>query len=84
MYELEGKPDYRGSRDEIVRADIENKFTRSITLLSCCGNAPKEYFVSCTDYYVRCPKCKKRTRTYRHLYEAKQAWNRKEFEKEGN
>lgn len=77
ILDLHGKPDYRGSRDEIIRHDIEAKFERSITLHDCdCGETPKEMFKSCHDYYVVCPVCGKKTKTYRHMYEAMQAWNR--------
>lgn len=83
MYELNGKPDYKGSRDEIIRADIEDKFTRMITLKECCGETPTVYFQSYHDWFVRCPKCRKQTEMCKHQYEAMQEWNRQEFKKEG-
>ena len=69
------RPDYKGSRDEIVRMDIEAAFTRSIQLKKCCEEKPKELFRSNHDYFIKCQKCGRQTRKYRHLYEAKQAWN---------
>lgn len=73
-----GDPDYQGSNDEIIRGSIENRFTLSIPLDYCCGAEPKEYFISCHDYKVKCPVCGKQTKWYPHLYKAKQAWNRGE------
>ena len=73
------KPDYQGSRDEIVRDSIEDRFTEQIHLFACsCGESPIEMFRSCHEYFVRCPKCKTQTKMYKHLYEAKQAWNKGE------
>ena len=69
------KPDYLGSQDEIVRYSIENRFTLMIPLQKCCGRDPEECFKSSHEYFVRCPICKSHTDCYRHLYEAKQAWN---------
>ena len=79
MYETEGKPDYKGSRDEIVRLHIESEFERKITKRLCCGSQPWEMFKSCHDYFIKCGHCGVRTKTYRHLYQAKQAWNREEI-----
>lgn len=73
-----GKPDYGNNKDEIVRLCIEDKFERAITLYKCCNVEPKGMFRSCKEYFVRCPICNTRTRYFRHLYEAKQAWNRGE------
>ena len=77
-YDFSGKPDYKGSRDEIVRLTIENCFTMAIALKKCCGVKPDEMFRSTTEYFVKCPECGKSTKMYKHLYEAKQAWNREE------
>ena len=73
------KPDYQGKRDEIVRYSIEREFTAKIKLKECsfCKIPPKEMFRSCREYFVLCPKCSKRTVMLKHLYEAKQEWNRK-------
>lgn len=78
IYDLFGAPDYEGSRDEIVRYSIENRFTNSINLIRCCNVDPQELFRSSTEYFVRCKQCGKQTKTFKHLYEAKQAWNRGE------
>ena len=79
MYKPIGKikhPDYGGERDEIIRDHIEREFEDSIVLDKCtCGSSPKEMFKSCRDYFVMCDKCKRKTSFYRHMYEAKQAWN---------
>lgn len=72
------KPDYQGSRDEIVRMTIENDFTRKIMLKKCvCGQIPKEKFYGCTEYFISCPRCGMKTECHRHLYEAKIEWNKK-------
>ena len=76
--DLFGDPDYEGSRDEIVRYSIENRYTNRINLIRCCSVDPAEMFRSSTEYFVRCKQCGKQTKTFRHLYEAKQAWNRGE------
>lgn len=71
------KPDYRGSRNEIIRLSIERDFERSIQLLPCtCKHDPISMFRSSTEYFVKCPGCGSKTKMYRHTYEAKQAWNR--------
>ena len=71
------KPDYQGKTDEILRASIEHDFERQITLANCsCGQEPTPKFFSCKDYFIQCNNCGKKTKTYRHLYEAKQAWNK--------
>lgn len=77
IYDLFGAPDY-DSKDEIVRYSIENRFTNSINLIRCCSMDPREMFRSSTEYFVRCKQCGKQTKTFKHLYEAKQAWNRGE------
>ena len=71
------KPDYHGVRDEIIRLHIEKAFTEKIELKACvCGVVPHEKFWSDTAYFVGCPRCRRQTKEYRHLYEAKQAWNK--------
>ena len=79
MHETKGKPDYNGATDEITRLDIERKFTNAIKLNRCCQSRPHEMFKSCREYYIMCPACRKITKAHRHLYEAKQAWNRGEY-----
>lgn len=79
-YDLSGKPDYQGHKDECVRHTIENCFTMAISLKKCCKAIPGERFRSSTEFFVVCPKCGKATKMYKHLYEAKQAWNREERE----
>lgn len=80
IYDLKGDPDYHGSRDEIARYSIEHRFELSINLWSCeCGESPKLYFRSCTEYFVECPRCLRRTAYHKHAYKAMQAWNRKEY-----
>ena len=37
------RPDYKGSRDEIVRMSIEIEFERSIRLKKCCEKNQKNY-----------------------------------------
>lgn len=74
-----GKPDYHGSNDEIIRYSIENRFTNAIQMFKCCDEVPKEMFRSCHEYFVKCPVCGRRTKMFKHLYEAKQAWNRGEI-----
>ena len=68
-------PDYHGSRDEIVRLSTEARFERRIKLAKCCGAVPKMMFRSDTEFFVKCSICQKRTKYYKHLYEAKQVWN---------
>lgn len=79
LFDYNGKPNYNGSRDECVRFTIEARFTEMIGLDECCESEPKPYCRSCHEYFVECPVCKKRTKYYKHLYEAKQAWNRGEI-----
>ena len=67
-----------GSKDEIVRYSIEHRFTEQIPLDECCGTIPTELFVSCKEYFIRCRFCGKQTKIHKHLYEARQAWNRGE------
>jgi hypothetical protein len=79
LFDMYGKPDYHGSKDEIVRYDIEFRFENSIRLYKCeCGSSPKEMFKSCHEYFVKCPSCSKQTKMFKHCYEAKQAWNKGE------
>ena len=73
------EPNYQGSRDEIVRLHIENDFQQRIPLIECCGLHPQEKFKSCHEYFIICPVCGKHTKCYRHLYQAKQAWNKEEL-----
>ena len=73
-------PDYKGSGDEIIRAHIESQFEEMIILNECCGQKPLEYFKSCKEYFIKCPICQRRTRYFKHLYQAKQAWNKGESE----
>ena len=71
------RPDFYGERDEIVRLHIETQFEMQIALVKCsCGCDPKPMFKSDKDYFIECHNCSCRTGMYRHLYEAKQAWNR--------
>ena len=77
-YDFSGKPDYQGHKDECARYTIENCFTMAISLKKCCKAILKEMFRSSTEFFVVCPKCGKATKMYKHLYEAKQAWNREE------
>ena len=74
------KPNYGESRDEIVRAHIEYEFQKMVPLSTCCGKTPQEMFRSCHEYFVKCSICGRRTKYFRHLYEAKQAWNKEEYE----
>lgn len=76
IIDLYGRPDYKGSKDEIIRLSIESRFTDQISLFPCsCGTAPNEMFRSCKEYFIECPACKSRTKYHRHLYEAMHAWN---------
>lgn len=78
------KPDYKGSKDEIVRFHKERQLESLIILQKCeCGNKPNEYFRSCHEYFIMCPSCRKRTKYFRHLYESKQHWNLGERISEG-
>lgn len=77
MHETKGNPDYKGSRDEIVRLTIEARFERKIKLWECCcGGQPQEWYRG--EYCVKCLCCGRTTEWFSHLYKAKQAWNRKE------
>ncbi len=78
LFDFEGDPIYT-SRDECVRLTEEHRFEELINIFPCsCGEKPKEYFRSCKEYFVKCPKCEKRTGYYKHMYLAIQAWNRGE------
>ncbi len=69
------KPNYNGIRDEIIRLHIEREFEEKNVLQRCeCGKKPVTKFRSCKEYFVVC-ECGIKTKYYRHLYEAKQAWN---------
>ena len=74
IFDFYGKPE--SSKDEIIRYSNETRFQNKISLFTCCGVVPETMFQSCHDYFVRCPVCKKRTKMYRHLYEAMHEWNR--------
>ena len=76
------KPDYHGAADEITRYSIELDFEMSIKLHKCryCDRLPAQYFRGCYEQFVMCEQCNKRTKYYRHAYEAMQAWNRGEYE----
>ena len=69
------KPAYADTRDEILRYDAEAKLEDRIRLAKCCGAQPKRMFKSCHEYYIVCPTCGRITDTYKHMYEAMQAWN---------
>lgn len=84
IQDIYGMPDFHGSRDEIVRYSIEQDFENRITLIGCCHKRPVEMFKSSSEYFVRCKECGKQTRTYKHMYEAKQAWNRGEYDNNRN
>ena len=73
-------PDYGGSQDEIVRLDIESKFEEQFELNKCCGIEPDRMFRSCKEYFIKCPICGRRTKMYRKMYMAIQAWNEGETE----
>lgn len=76
LFDFFGKPDYKGSRDEIVRSDIEAKFTLQMKTKDCtCGAEPVQMCESCKEYFVKCPECNRQTKTHRYMYEAIQAWN---------
>lgn len=78
-YKFYGKPNYMGITDEIYRYSIELDFERKIPLDKCCNKKPTEMFRSCHEYFIKCKVCGKMTKMFRHMYEAKQAWNRKEY-----
>ena len=69
------RPDYKGSRDEIVRLSIEARFTAKIKVKLHCQTDPCVKFRSTTEYWVECPVCKLKTKPFKHEYEAKQEWN---------
>jgi hypothetical protein len=77
LFRYRGKPAY-SSKDEIIRATEESYFENLIDLDYCCGVEPGRWTRSCKEYFLICPVCKKQTKTYRHLYQAMQAWNRGE------
>ena len=70
-------PNYFGTRDEILRFEIENKFENSIKLEKCnkCGRIPSKKFMSTQKYRVACEYCNIGTKYYKHMYIAKQVWN---------
>lgn len=79
MFDFSGNPDYQGKQDEIVRASIEDKFTRSINLIECsCGMLPREKFIGCHEFFIEC-QCGRKTKIYRYLYKAKQSWNKEQI-----
>lgn len=75
-YRFGGKPDYHGETDEIIRLSIETRFELAIEKTKCCGFTPLTKFLGCHEFFVICPTCGRRTKYYKHAYEAKQAWNR--------
>lgn len=78
-----GDPDYRGFTDEITRYSIEADFEHSIKLKKCqeCMVEPEKLFKSCHEYRVKCPKCGRATEHFKKMYQAMQAWNRREVGK---
>jgi hypothetical protein len=75
IFDYYGKPET--SKDEIIRYSLEKRFEEKIHLVECkCGAIPKKWFRSCKEYFIKCPVCGKQTKTYRHLYEADQMWNK--------
>lgn len=76
-HKYSGKPDYRGFTDEINRYSIELDFELAIPLDRCpvCKVEVDKMFRSCKEYFVKCPKCGKRTAYYKYMYQAMQAWN---------
>lgn len=74
------KPDYKGRLDEIDRLNAELKLENRILLEKCCNAEPVGKFRSCTEFWVECPVCGKRTKTYRKYYMAMQAWNKGEYQ----
>lgn len=75
-HNLSGDPGYQGKTDEITRLSIETDFENSMVLFRCeCGEEPEKYFKSCHDYFVKCPKCGRKTDYYAKMYKAMQAWN---------
>ena len=73
------EPDYHGATDEITRYSIEVDFENSIILQNHCNAKPEQYFRSCREYFVKCPKCGRRTKYHKKAYQAMQAWNKGEF-----
>lgn len=69
-------PDYKDSKDEIVRLHAERLLENAITLRKCCGVEPKEYFRSCHEYFVICPVCGAKTKMCKKSYLAMQDWNK--------
>ncbi len=59
------------SRDEIIRATAEAKKARAIKLNKCCNEVPLEM----QGNFIYCPICGKRTKEFKALYLAKEAWN---------
>lgn len=64
------------SRDEIIRATAEAKKARAIKLNKCCNEVPLE--MQYKGSFIYCPICGKRTKEFRALYLAKEAWNKGE------
>ena len=73
IFDFYGKPE--SSHDEIIRYSNEARFTRNIKLFRCCDVEPEELFISCKEYFIRCPICKRKTNLRKHLYEAMHEWN---------
>ena len=69
------EPIYR-SDDEISRYSAEVDLENKIMLRKCCNKEPLLLFKSCTERWVKCEVCGKRTKVYKKFYQAMQAWNR--------
>lgn len=67
------------SKDEIIRATAEAQKERSIELKHCCGVNPQKRYKG--TYWVQCPVCGRRTKEYKVMYKAMEAWNREERRK---
>lgn len=62
--------------DEILRAHAERQIESKINLIECCDAKPIGKFISCRDYWVECPVCKRKTKKCKKYYQAMQEWNR--------
>lgn len=69
------KPDYR-SDDEISRLSAEIDLENKIIIRKCCNKEPLLLFRSYNEKWVKCKVCGKRTKVYKKMYQAMQAWNR--------
>lgn len=68
------------SNDEILRLSSERQLEDCIILQLCCGTSPVIYFRSCHEFFVECPRCKKRSLVCKKIYQAMQSWNRGLFQ----